>query len=193
MDLKPVLKRQKKVNKSAILQLFKNEDTGTVYPNAIILGTVIIGEYGKILEQYPKIVVPVSDKLLPYSKKEIEKSIELLLEFLKDANSHEFFKSKYPEISKFNFTKIYYSSLRSGYIELANFINEEDAKICLKGIEFLDNKGFKHDTIKKMEDLNLNLERVIEIKKSILLDTQTRNKKLNEKFGDEDINPFNTN
>ena len=83
MILKPVLNIRKKINKLDILQLLKNEDTGTVYPNAIILGTVIIGEYGKILEQYPIIVVPVSDKLLPYSKKEIEKSIELLLEFFK--------------------------------------------------------------------------------------------------------------
>jgi hypothetical protein len=87
MDLKPVLKRQKKVNKSAILQLLKIKDTGTVHPNVIFIATEIISEYGKILEHYPKLVVPVSDKLLPYSKKEIEKSIELLLEFLNDKNS----------------------------------------------------------------------------------------------------------
>lgn len=67
-------------------------------PNLVYLASVIVSEYGAILNETSKFTLGVSDKRLPYHKEEIQTAIELLLKFLNNKESWGKLKQKYPEI-----------------------------------------------------------------------------------------------
>lgn len=79
-----------------IMNLFKSKNTKKVlsmseilngkdldHPNVVYMATVIVGEYGAVLEKTSKLIFGASEKLLPYPKPTIQDAIELLLNIFK--------------------------------------------------------------------------------------------------------------
>jgi len=155
------------------------------HPNVVYLATIIISEYGNVLEKTSNIFIGVSEKLLPYSKNEIQEAIDLLLNFLNSKESWNKVEKKYPDLIKFILTNDYYKSLRVGYVELAKFIPENDAELCAKADQTL-----KEFTNKEKPTNELTQEigsawfaEAVKINKTISEESVFRLAYLNEKYG----------
>lgn len=187
MIFRRLFKKKQKDKGSAIRQLIDGEALDPENPFVIYIATEIVSDFGEILEQTSRFVWGVSEKRLPYSKEEIQKAIELIFIFYQNEESWDRFKKSYPEISELIFTNKYYGALRCGYLELAKFINEDDAQVCEKAIRVISKAKLSEDDIKKLK--SLGLQRAVEVNKRIATETSSRLRELQEKYGVQDIHP----
>ena len=139
MNLKDLFKTTKKRETSALSQILNgNETLPQDHPNVIYIAVGVVSEYGKILDKTSGLS-NVPEEALPYPKKDIQKSIELLLNFLKNGkNSWGNLKEKYTDFAESIISNKFYRALRAGYIELARFIPKDDADLCLQASVFLN-------------------------------------------------------
>ena len=114
----------------------------------------------------------VSENRLPHSKQEIQSAIEVLLKFFQNEKSWGRFKKEYPELSGILFTNRYYGALRCGYLELAKFINDDDAQICEKATSVIAKKEITKDDIIKLEKLGFH--RAVEVNRRIASETHSK-------------------
>lgn len=159
------------------------------HPNEVYMATEIVGEYGAILEKTSKLIFGASEKLLPYPKPIIQDAIELLLKFLNNQNSWRNLEKKYPDVASFIITDEYYRALRTGFIQLSQFIPDEEANICEKAALIMNepqNKG------KSIDDMIEGIrspwfDEIIQINRRIEEDSSLRLRKLQDKYGKEDV------
>jgi hypothetical protein len=153
------------------------------------LASVIVSEYGYVLENTSKLIFGVSEEYPPYSKNEIQKAIEVLLRFLTNQNSWKTLKEKYPYLAKTIITNEFYGALRVGYIELAKFIPNEEADIYVKAVRLLsepENQGKSIEDVAKVINRPW-FEKVIQINRKIADDSSFRLGNLQENYGKEDF------
>ena len=182
-----IFKKQKKEIGSAIKQILNGEAIELDDPFVTYIATEIVSEFGDILEQTSKLVWGVSENRLPYSKQEIQQAMEVLLKFFENEELWSRFKKSYPELSELMFTNKYYGALRCGYLELAKFVNEDDAQICEKVIKVISKTEITDDDIREL--VNLGFQRAIEVNKRIASETHSRLKELQAKYGIQDTHP----
>ena len=185
-----------------IMNLFKSKNTKKVlsmseilngkdldHPNVVYMATVIVGEYGAVLEKTSKLIFGASEKLLPYPKRTIQDAIELLLNIFNNQSSWRNFAKKYPDVASGIITNEYYSALRTGFTDLARFIPGEEANLCEKAAHMmndLENQGKSvDDVIDKVR--SPWFEEVIQINRRIAEDSSLRLKKLQDNYGKEDV------
>ena len=153
------------------------------------MASVIVSEYGAVLDETSNLTLGVSEKRLPYRKEEIQAAIELLLKFLNNKDSWGKLKQKYPKIATEIITDRYYDALRAGYIELAKFVPDNEAGVCEKASGLLnkpENLGKTIDEI--IDELRSSwFEEVIQINKRISEDSSLRFKRLQDNFREKDI------
>jgi hypothetical protein len=139
MKLRDLFKAKKKQETSALSRILdRNEILPLNHPNLIYIAVGVVSEYDEMLEEASGLP-NVSEETLPYPKKDIQKAIELLLNYLKNENkSWESLRKKYPDIAESMITDDFYKALRVGYIDLARFISKEDANLCLRAAIFLN-------------------------------------------------------
>ncbi len=137
MKLTNLFKREKTQRQSALSHILTGDkELPQDHPNVIVLAVEIVSEYGQVLENTSgSFVVP--EETLPFPKTDIQKSIELLLHFLRNNNSWGDLKDRYPNIAEEIINKTYYQALRNGYVELAKFIPKDDSNLCMKASVFL--------------------------------------------------------
>lgn len=187
MILKKLFKKQQKNRISAIKQVFSGEVIDLDDPFVIYLATIVVNDFGDVLEQTSHFIWGVSESRLSNSKQEIQSAIEVLLKFFTNQNLWGQFKKSYPELSEILFTNKYYGALRCGYLELAKFINDTDGQICEKAIRVISKKQINKDDILQLQ--NQGFHRAVEINKDISSDTHSRLKELHEKYGIQDTHP----
>lgn len=158
-------------------------------PNVVYMATEIVGEYGAILEKTSKLIFGASEKLLPYPKPIIQDTIELLLKFLNNQNSWRNLEKKYPDVASFIITDEYYRALRTGFIQLSQFIPDEEANICEKAALIMNEPQNKGKSIDDMIDVIRSpwFEEIIQINRRIAEDSSLRLRKLQDKYGKEDV------
>ena len=180
-------KKQKKV--SAISQIPSGKDIPWEHPDVIYFAAGIVSEYGAILEKTSTVPIGISENLLPYSKREIEEAVEILLHFLKSGASWNDLEQKYPHLGDLIITNDYFKSLRIGYIDLAKFIPEKDAELCRKATKLFqkpENKGKVSGEL--LHDITSPwFEEVAKISERIASDSLERYALLKEKYGEEDV------
>lgn len=159
------------------------------HPNAVNLASIVVSEYGAVLDQTSIFTFGVSEKRLPYHKKEIEAAIELLLKFLNNKESWDKLKQKYPQIAAEIMTDRYYNALKVGYMELAKFLPDNEAEPCERMSRLLHEPHNKGKTIDEIiDELKLSwFQEVVEINKRISVDSSSRLKRLQDNFGTKEI------
>lgn len=159
------------------------------HPNSVYLASVIVSEYGAALDQTSTFTLGVSEKRLPYHKKEIEAAIELLLKFLNNKASWSKLKQKYPQIASEIMTDRYYKALKAGYTELAKFVPDDEAEPCEKASRLLHEPHNQGKTIDEIiDELKLSrFQEVIQVNKRISEDSSLRLKRLQGNFGGKEI------
>jgi hypothetical protein len=177
--------------RSIISKILSGNEAMWDEPNIILLGTHIINEYGAVLEKTSTMVYGASESLLPYPKEEIRKTIDLLLHFMKNEISRDKFKSKYPEEADKIFTNEYYSALKAGYIELAKFIPNDEAKLTAKALLLFDKPKNQVKTIDNIRDLAKELsspwfEKFNKIQHRIAKESSLLLEEIQGKYGKED-------
>lgn len=191
MKLKDLFKTKKKEKMSGLSQILCGNETFLPDdPFVIYTAFAVVSEYGGIIEKWSG-VPHVSEETLPYPKKDIQKAIELLLNFLKNENnSWERLKEEYADIAELLITDNYYKALRVGYIELAKFIPKEDAESCLLATVFLnelENKGkTKEETALAVKE-NSWIKNAFKISEEIKDNKAQRLKYLQKNYGKEDF------
>ena len=191
MKLKDLFKTKKKQETSALSQILNgNEILPPDHPNLIYIAVGVVSEYGEILEKSSRLS-NVSEEALPYPKKDIQKAIELLLNFLKNENnSWESLKEKYTDIAESIITINFYKALRVGYIELARFIPKEDANLCLQATIFLnepENKCKTNEDKALAIKENSWLNNALKVSEEIEENKFQRLKYLQENYGKEEF------
>ncbi len=181
--------RSEKKKVSALSQILSGKEISRNHPNVVYLASSILGEYGAVLEKTSNVPIGVSDKLLPYSKSEIQEAIVLLLSFLNSKDSWDAVEQKYPYLSKFILTNEYYKSLRTGYIELSKFITEKDAELCAKASKLLSKD--EEYNVKSIDDLAQEIgspwfEKVVKINKRITEESLVRLAYIYERYGEKE-------
>lgn len=189
MKLRDFYKPRKKKSTSAILQILSGKEIPWDHPNVVYLASEIVSDFGSILEETSKLILGVSEERLPYSRDEIQKAIKLLLRFLKNQNSWNNLKEKYPDLANTIITNEFYGALRVGYIALAKFIPNGEANICEKAAMLLsepENLGKSIEDVAK--EINTPwFEKVIQINRRIADDSSLLLRDLQEKYGKEDL------
>ena len=191
MKLKDLFKAKKKQDASALSQILTgNKILPQDHPNVIYMAVGVVSEYGEILEKSSGLS-NVSEEVLPYPKKDIQKSIELLIGFLKNGkNSWGNLKEKYADIAESIITDNFYKALRVGYIELAKFIPKDDANLCLKATVFLnepENKGKTNEEMAQVIKETPWLSNALQVSEEIERDKTQRLKYLQENYGKDDV------
>ena len=85
MKLKNPFKLRSRAKPKAVLEI-PNADEWD-HPDSVYLASVVVSEFGAVLDQTAIFTLGVSEKRLPYHKREIEAAIELLLRFLNNEES----------------------------------------------------------------------------------------------------------
>lgn len=191
MKLKDLFKTKKKEKISGLSQiLYGNKIFSPDDPFVIYMAFAVVSEYGGIIEKWSG-VPHVSEETLPYPKKDIQKAIELLLNFLKnEKNSWDRLKEKHIDIAEWIITNKYYKALRFVYIELAKFIPKNDAEICLLATVFLnkpENKGKTNEETVLAVRENPWLNKAFKVSKEIKENKVQRLKYLQENYGKENF------
>ena len=142
-----------------------------------------------MLDQTSIFTLGVSEKRLPYHKKEIEAAIELLLKFLNNKESWGKLKQKYPQIAAEIMTDRYYNALKVSYMELAKFVPDNEADPCEKASWLLHEPHNQGKTIDEIiDELKFSwFQEVIQINKRISEDSSSRLKRLQDNFGKKEI------
>jgi hypothetical protein len=183
MKFKNLFRSKTKKKTSAISQILNGEHEEWDHPNFVYLASEIVSEYGAVLEQTSNLTMGVSEKRLPYLKKEIQAAIELMLKFLNNKESWFKLKKKYPETARTIITDQYYNALRAGYIELAKFVPDNEGDLCESASKLLERKTTEDIT----EEIKLSwFEEAIQINQRIMQESSSRLKILHHKFGKED-------
>jgi hypothetical protein len=155
-------------------------------PDSVYSATVIVSDYGAVLDETSIFALGVSEKRLPHQKQEIEVAIEFLLRFLNNKGSWDKLKQRYPEIVDEILTDRYRNALETGYMELARFVPDDEAKYCEEASLLLQEPLDQGRTIDEiLDELKSKLswfQRVIEINKRISEDSSSRLKRLQDKF-----------
>ena len=187
MKLKSLLKYKSKEKPSSISKILNADEWD--HPNLVYLASVIVSEYGAVLDETSKLTLGVSEKRLPYHKEEIQAAIELLLNFLNNKESWGKLKQKYPKIATEIITDHYYNALKVGYIELAKFVSDNEAEVCEKASRLLDKPENQGKTIDEIIDelRSSRFEEVIQINKRISEDSSSRLKRLQDNFREKNI------
>jgi hypothetical protein len=182
-------KSKKKKKASAVSQILSGREIPWDHPNVVYLASEIVSEYGLVLEKTSKLILGVSEEHLPYSGNEIQKAIEVLLRFLNNQNSWRNLKEKYPDLARTIITNEYYKALRVGYIELAEFIPDEEANICEKAALLLMEPENQRKSIEGVaQEISTPwFEKVIQINRKIAEDRSLRLRSLQEKYGKDDV------
>jgi hypothetical protein len=159
-------------------------DDGTNHLNSVYLASVVVSEYGAVLEENSIYTLGVSEKRLPYPKKKIEAAIELLLRFLHKKEHWGKLKQKYPQIAAEIMTDRYYKALRVGYMELAKFLSNDEAEPCERASRLLKKQHDIETIDGVIDELKLPwFEEVLQINKRITADSSLRLKRLQDNFG----------
>lgn len=187
MKLKSLFKYKPKEIIPTISKILNADESD--HPNLVYLASVIVSEYGAVLDETSNLTLGVSEKRLPYRKEEIQAAIELLLKFLNNKDSWGKLKQKYPKIATEIITDRYYDALRAGYIELAKFVPDNEAGVCEKASGLLNKPENLGKTIYEIiDELRLSwFEEVIQINKRISEDSSLRFKRLQDNFREKDI------
>ncbi len=187
MKVKNLSKYQSKEKSSNISKILNADEWD--HPKLVYLASVIVSEYGAVLDETSNLTFGVSEKRLPYHKEEIQAAIELLLKFLNNKESWAKLKQNYPTIATEIITDHYYNALKVGYIELAKFVSDNEAEVCEKASRLLDKPENKGKTIDEIIDelRSSRFEEVIQINKRISEDSSSRLKRLQDSFREKDI------
>lgn len=180
--------RFKSKPKASIISRMSNVDEWD-NPNSVYLASIIVSEYGAVLDQTSIFTLGISEKRLPYNKKEIEAAIELLLKFLTNKKSWRELRQKYPQIAAEILTDRFYNALKTGYMELAKFVPDGEAEPCEKASRLLNEPHNLGKTIDEIVD-ELNLlwfQEIIQVNKRISEDSSLRLKRLQDNFGGKEI------
>ena len=196
MKLKDLFKTKKKQKISGLSQILNgNEILPPDHPNLIYIAVGIVSKYGAIMEKSSGLS-NVSEEVLPYPKKDIQKAIELLLNFLKnEKNSWEELKEKYTDIAELIINNNFYLALKVGYRDLAKFIPKEDAELYSQATVFLnelENKGKTNEETVLAVRENPWLNKAFKVSEEIKENKVQRLKYLQENYGKEDfifVNP----
>ncbi|HEC99134.1 MAG TPA: hypothetical protein ENN18_01945 [Proteobacteria bacterium] len=191
MKLKDLFKTKKKQKTSGLSQILNgNEIFLPDDPFVIYFACSVVSRYSEILVKSLGLS-NVSEEILPCPKKDIQKAIELILNFLKNENnSWERLKEEYADIAELLITNNYYKALRVGYIELAKFIPKEDAEICFLATAFLnelENKGKTNEETVLAVRENPWLNKAFKVSEEIKENKVQRLKYLQENYGKEDF------
>lgn len=168
---------------SALQQILNGENDEWDHPNSIYLASGIVSEYGVVLEQTSYFTLGVSEKRLPYNKREIQVAIELMLKFLNNKESWLKLEKKYPDAARIIITNKYYNALRVGYIELAKFVSDNEGELCESASKLLEGKTTEEISEKIKSSC---FEEAIQINQRINQDSSYRLKILQETFEKED-------
>jgi hypothetical protein len=183
MKFKNLIKSKITKKGSVLLQIFNDEHDKWDHPNFIYLASKIISEYGSVLEQTSNLALGVSEKRLPYHKREIQAAIELMLKFLHNKESWIKLKKEYPGTAREIITNKYYNALKVGYIELAKFVSDNEGGLCEKASRLLEEKTTERIT---QEIESSWFKKAIQINQRIIQEASYRGKILHHKFGKED-------
>lgn len=155
------------------------------HPNSVYLASVVVSEYGAVLDQTAIFSIGVSEKKLPYDKGRIETAIELLLRFVSNKESWSKLKQRYPLVAEEIMTDRYYEALKTGYIELAKFLPDHEAELCERASRLLNEANNLGKTFEQIiDELRLPwFTEVVQINKRISEDTSSRLKRLHDYFG----------
>jgi hypothetical protein len=123
----------------------------------------LVQEYGRVLERTASMVYGAPQSLLPYSKDEIKQAIRLALLPLEASRRG----SGDPELEHMR------EMLRVGYVELARFIPDEEAKIASMGQSAIDSGDVNHPGWEFFKRTLQILKRISEDQK-LLLDELNR-------------------
>lgn len=123
----------------------------------------IVQEYGRVLERAASMGFGAPESLLPYSKDEIKEAIRLALLLLEPSRS----RSGDPQLEHMH------EMLRVGYVELARFIPDEEAKIASMGQSALGSGDINHPGWKFAERSMQILKRISD-ESAVLLDELNR-------------------
>ena len=188
MKLKNPFNRGSRPNPSRTSKI--SDILGWDHPNLVYLASVIVNEYGAVLDQTSIFTLGISEKRLPYLKEEIEAAIELLLKFLSNKESWDKLIQKYPKIAAEIVTDHYRDALTAGYMELAKFLPDDaEAELCEKASQVfreIHGQGKAFDEI--MDELKASwFQEVIQINKRISEDSSSRRKWLQDNFGKKEV------
>ena len=140
----------------------------------------IIGKYDDVLEQTSNTVLGIPESKLPFPKEAIKLSIIMWYKLLLNKGlKEEIIKNHYSKLSKYLLSKDFHDSLEIGYIALAKFIPDKDAKLCDMYRHLTDKlvREGKEDAditktiIGEMRDLK-DLDAILEIQKKIVDDSK---------------------
>jgi hypothetical protein len=123
----------------------------------------VVQQYGRVMERTAAMVHGAPQSLLPCSKDEIKEAIRLVLLLLEASRRG----SGDPELEHTR------EMLRVGYVELARFIPDEEAKIAYLGQSALDSGDINHPGWKFVER-TLQISKRISEDQTLLLDELNR-------------------
>ena len=165
-----------------------SDDDGSNHLNSVYSASVVVGEYGAVLEENSIYTLGVSERRLPYPKKEIEAAIELLLRFLHDKESWRNLKREYPQIAAEITTDRYCKALKKGYVELAKFVPDNEAELCERASRMLHKQHDLETIDEVIHELKLPwFEEVLQINNRISDESSSRLKRLQDNFGTKEI------
>jgi hypothetical protein len=173
--------------KPSMISILSNTDEWD-HPDSVHLASIVVGDYGAVLNQTSIFVFGVSEKRLPYPKKEIEAAIELLLKFLNNKESWGKLKHEHPQMAAEIMTDRYYNALKVGYVELAKFLPYDEAEPCERASRLLQKQHNLETVDGLIDEFKLPwFEEVLHIKKRISENSSLRLKWLQNNFGTENI------
>jgi len=190
---------KKKKRKKSFLPLLvktlhqgKTREGGSFHPNLIMVAAGIVSEYETVLEKNSKMVFGVSEYLLPYSEEDIIEAIDILLFSLKNKNSCEEMKQKYPAFANIILGNEYYRYLRECYIWLAKFISDNEAKIAVKAASLKEESAEEklYDNLPSLVTISLN---IVEKSSSLSKDLINKHGEDGRLYDDEVVNFFERN
>lgn len=115
-----------------IEDLIKNSDYGWSHPYTIYSASLLVSDFGVILEKNSHMIWGAPETLLPSSKEEIKLSMKVLFKFLRNKSEWDYFREEYPKDAPNLISNDFYQALLSGYPRIELFISEEEAQLCIE-------------------------------------------------------------
>lgn len=112
-------------------QFIERSDFGWYHPNVIWLASVIVSDFGAILDENGWMIYGAPKSLLSNSKEDVKQAFEVLLKFLNNKNEWNKFRDKYPKNADSIISNSYYYAIAHGSQCVDRFIDDEKAKICV--------------------------------------------------------------
>jgi len=147
----------------------------------------IISEYGEVLEETSYMAWGVPESKLPYPKEVIKKSILMWYSALQNETFKDVINQDYSEIAEYLLSNKFFESLEGGYVELAKFIPDDEAKLCADYFQLIPKikqdpqyiHKLKREYIDEYIDrLKRDSDKVVSIQKKIAKETKVYIKEL---------------